>query len=293
MRQIDWKQHKAHREQVVEDRGQWLGLLDEDFIPIGGLDLPPLTDMDWPQTRGEIDSVEMTLPVRTPAGRLHPVVSELVAENLGRVDAVGKLVPVTGPARLIRRERAGGRPLSMRVTHTVASGDARSPHTLAIYGISLLGYLDLLPCPSNPVTWVNKFTRFTRDWVGPTNVAETFDQPRDLAEMTMITVADGATVSGDSDVVIHRLIRDSVQAAHRVAGRASDPVYAVVLEERRAPARPMMLRPTDQTIWQEVAEDAMNAGVSIRADLWWPGDPMPRGLALTLPTIVFTVRQEY
>jgi len=56
-----------------------------------------------------------------------------------------------------------------------------------------------------------------------------------------------------------------------------------------------ILRPTDQSIWAEVGNEALLAGVAIRAGLWWPGDPQPPGLtgpALVYPTIVVTVRQE-
>ena len=287
MRSINWVAHKKHREQVTKDTGECLVLMDEDWVPL--FDLPPVMRMEWPDTRGTIDSVELTVHVRTPAGRVHAVVDELVAENLGKVDMVGKLIPVTGPARLIRLERAGTHK-EMLITHVVAEGDAVAPHTLRILGVSVRGYLDLLPCPSNPVTWVGNFTRFERDWVGPEDATATFEKPRDLAPMTMIDVADGASVEGMSDEVVFRLIDESLDAVHRMAGITTDPPYKAILEEPTGTPVRMIHRPTDQSIWQEVGERALTAGVSINASIWWPGDePIP---GVNLPTLVFRVRQE-
>lgn len=287
MREIDWVAHKKHRQQVIADSKEVMFLTDENWIPF--LRLPQVERMTWPETRGAIDSVQITLNVRTPSGRVHAVVDELVAENLGKVDMVGKLVPVTGPARCIRLDRDGVS-WPMLVTHVVAEGDAWAPHTLTIHGVLMLGYLDLLPCPSNPLTWTGSFTRFERDWVGPEDATATFDKPRDLGAMTMLTVADGASVDGMSDEVIFRLIDESLDAVHRVAGVTGDPPYKAILEPPAGTPVRMIHRPTDQTIWQEIGERALAAGVSIRAQLWWPGDEPIEGVSL--PTLIFRVRQE-
>lgn len=291
---FQWYTHQAHREQVARDRGEWIGLLDENWTPL--FDLPQITDLDWPDNRGAIESASLRLRVRTPSGRLHAVVRELVAENLGKADTLGRLIPVTGPARFVRQEPLGQEPWTMRVTHVEVEGDALLPHTMTIHGVTMEGYLDLLPCPSNPLTWTGQFTRFTRDWVGAEGEQELFRQPRDLASCTMIAVADGASVDGDSDVVIHRLLQESIDAVHRNADPevlAEGPVYVAVLAERKAEAHRMILRPTDQSLWKELGDAAMAYGVGIRADLWLPGQPqpIPDGL-LTAPTLIFTVRQE-
>lgn len=287
MRSINWTDHKKHRRQVIKDTGEVLFLMDEDWVPF--LRLPPVVSADWPETRGIIDSVKLTVHVRTPSGRVHAVVDELVAENLGRVDQVGKLIPVTGPARSIRMEREG-QSMTMLITHVVAEGDAWAPHTLTIHGVRMLAYLDLLPCPSNPLSWKGTFTRFERDWVGPEDMTETFEKPRDLAPMTMIAVADGASVDGMSDQVIYRLIDESLDAVHRVAGIENNPPYRAILETPTGTPVRLIHRPTDQTIWQEIGERALSAGVSIRAQLWWPGDTPVDGVSV--PTLIFRVRQE-
>lgn len=291
---FSWLSHQAHRDQVAQDRGEWIGLLDENWVPL--FDLPQVSDLEWPDTRGSIESASLRMRVRTPSGRLHAVVRELVAENLGQADTLGRLIPVTGPARFVRQEPRGQDPWTMRVTHVEVEGDALLPHTMTIHGVTMEGYLDLLPCPSNPLTWKGLFTRFTRDWVGAEGEQELFRQPRDLASCTMIAVADGASVDGDSDVVIHRLLQESIDAVHRVADPevvADGPVYMAILAERKATPHRMILRPTDQSLWKELGDSAMAYGVGIRADLWLPGSPQPLpGGALTAPTVIFTVRQE-
>lgn len=291
MREVDWVAHRRHRAQVAEDMGRWLGLLDEDWVPM--MDLPQETSMSWPTTRGSVDSIEVTVPVRTPTGGVHAVVDELVAEHLGVVDAAtGKLVPVTGPARFLAIERPGGPRRMARVTHVVADGDAEAPHTLTIHAVSENSYLELLPCPSSPTTWAKTFTRFDRDWVGDETKRNLFDKPRDLAPMRMIVVADGATVHGPADEVIYRLVSESVEAVCRVAGIKEDPPYVVVRVPAAHAAGELFLRPTDQTIWQEISDACMSAGVSVVSSLWWPGDDPVPDKALQLPTLVFTVKQE-
>lgn len=290
MREIDWTRDRAHRGQVIADRGQWLGVTDEDGVPL--VELPPVSDMSWPRTRGVIESVSLKLRARTESGRPHTVVDELIAHGLGTVDEVGRLEPLSGPARLLVLERDGMRRAFARVTHAVADGDAHSPHTLTIHAVGGLGFLDMLPCPSNPLSWTGPFTRFDRDWVGDETQLNLFASPRDLASCTMITVADGATVEGPADVVIHRLIDESLQAVNRIAEITADPPYITVRRQTGIPSPRMILRPTDRTIWQEVADAALAAGVELTADLWWPGDPQPPGHILTRPTIVFTVSQE-
>lgn len=39
----NWINHKKHREQVIQDEGRWIGLLDENGEPL--IDLPPIITM--------------------------------------------------------------------------------------------------------------------------------------------------------------------------------------------------------------------------------------------------------
>lgn len=290
MRIIDWPAQRARHASIASDAGQWLGLLDEDGIPL--LDLPQVLEMDWPEQRGVIESVELKIRVRTPSGRLHAIARELIAENLGLTDEQTALIPITGPARFVALERPGLPRRVMRVSHVEVDGDTISPIMMKIHGTELLGYLELLPSPSTPTTWTGAFTRFTRDWVGPQDTIELFEHPRDLADIKLMQVADGGSVEGAADIVLHRLIDESLEAVLRMAGITSDPPYIAVLLPSDVASPYTILRPTDQTIWAEVGDEAMLSGVAIRAHLWWPGDDQPAGRTLRYPTIVFTVRQE-
>ena len=44
---IDWTAHRKHREQIIADTGQWIGLLDADGSPL--MDLPPVVSMVAPE----------------------------------------------------------------------------------------------------------------------------------------------------------------------------------------------------------------------------------------------------
>lgn len=390
MRTINWAQHRAHREQIQADQGQWIGLIDEDGIPL--LDLPPqMLAMDWPEPRGTIEDISIEMLLRTPTGRVHPVSRELIAGNLGVTDALGKLVPVDGPARHIAIERPGLERRVMRISYPEVDGGTDLPRTMEVQGADLRIYLKLLPAPSHPLTWTGDFTRFTRDWVGPEDILETFEKPRDLADIKLFTVADGASIDGPADQVIFRLIDESLQAVSRMAGITSHPPYVAILEDSEIPPGPVppplyrtvsvrhrwfswdagsitgdarlikdrassrisftevmtcdravrqrsnnarilagsmipagidigpdsttdavytfttdtpeilpapsgspytILRPTDQTIWDEVGEIALANGIHLGARMWWPGDPQPPGRTLLHPTIIFSVRQE-
>lgn len=391
MRSIDWVAHRNHRQQIIEDHGQWVGLADEDGVPF--LDLPQLIEMDWPEPRGTIADVSATINVRTPSGRLHPVVRELIAENLGTVDHLAQLIPMDGPSRHLVLERPGMRRRAMRIAYCEADSDAYAPHVMEIMGSDLRVYMQMLAAPSHPLSWTNEWTRFTRDWVGPEDILELFDKPRDLSDIKMFTVADGASIDGPVDEVIYRLISESLAAIYQKVGitNPSDRPYVAVLEESEIPPGPVppplykkvsvyrgfsgwgesniegdsrlvetisrttlsfsedmvcdrnlirksdkstidagatiagglevtyvsgstglyhfttktpeilpapsgapytIIRPTDQTIWDEVGDIALSSGVKLSADMWWPGDPQPKGQALTQPTIVFSVKQE-
>ena len=58
---IDWIGHRLHRAQVAQDLGQWVGLLDEDGVPM--LEAPPLIDLAAPRMRNAPAEVRATMAV--------------------------------------------------------------------------------------------------------------------------------------------------------------------------------------------------------------------------------------
>lgn len=286
---IDWTTHRKHREQIIADTGQWVGLLDADGNPL--MDLPPVVSMVAPEARNDPGSLELTVLCRSTRGIIHPVVTELVAEQLGVLSPEGKLVPVADRTRFVAIEREGVPRRVFWATHTVARGDAEAPATLTIHGVGLTKLLSRFPAMSAPTTWRSLFKRFERDWVGQENTKVTFSRPRELAGMKMVTVADGATLDGPAEATIRRLIAESLDAAFRVAGITKDLPIQVATTPTGRPSPRILLRPTDGPLLEEIAQPAAAAGVIITARMWWPGDPQATGLTLALPTVVVTVEQ--
>ena len=116
---FEWEQHKKHRAQVIADIGQWIGLLDADGVPI--LDVPPVVELKAPQAGNAPTSFECTINVATGYGVVHPIVDELVADNLGIVGGDGQLVPAAQKTRMIVVEREGER-RGVRVGHGAPLG---------------------------------------------------------------------------------------------------------------------------------------------------------------------------
>ncbi|MBH5303519.1 hypothetical protein I8F82_11925, partial [Corynebacterium ulcerans] len=59
---FDWENHKKHRDQVIADQGQWLGLLDENGTPM--MDLPPVMEMRMPEATNDPSSGMVKLRVQ-------------------------------------------------------------------------------------------------------------------------------------------------------------------------------------------------------------------------------------
>lgn len=281
---FDWDQHKKHRAQVIADYGQWIGLLDADGVPI--MDVPPVVELKAPQARNAPTSFECTINVATGYGVVHPIVDELVADNLGIVGGDGQLVPAAQKTRMIVVERPGER-RAFKITHVVAKGEAAAPQTLTIHGVSMLTLLDMVPCPSFPGAWkADQWRDFERD-----EGAE-FGTVRSLAPVEFAAIADGFTVGGPAETTIRKLIMDSLAAAYRVAGVKNNPPIVVDTRASNRPSPEVLIRPTDKSIWQEIQAVALAAGVSVTVDLWWPGDEQPQGERLSLPTAVVRVEQK-
>ncbi|WP_233426067.1 hypothetical protein [Corynebacterium silvaticum] len=287
---FDWGNHKKHRDHLIADQGQWLGLLDENATPM--MDLPPIVEMSLPEATNDPASGMVKLRVQSARGVVHPVISELVADGLGKTDEVGKLVPLSGPTRFFAIERAGHRRV-FRVEFVVAEGGAAAPVKLTIHGTDMSKMLARFPAMSAPTTWAGKWATFTRDWAGPDNVGVRFEKPRDLHDIKLATVADGVTVEGPADQVIRRVIAESLAAVWRAIGQQGlidDPPVQVAPATVGHVSPHVLIRPTDGSIWEELAPVAA-AGVMISASMWWPTDPAIPGLTLTRPTVVVRVDQ--
>lgn len=259
---MDLAQWRRHIDAVVRDEGQWVGILDEEGMPI--LDVPSIIRVTAPEARLATSSVEVAVSVHDGAGLR--LMEELIADGLGRVDAEKRLIPASGPARLLCVVRPGER-LVYTVTHSVASGGL-SPSEVTIHGVDLVDSLAWWPCPSIPATWAAAdFAAWTTDASGTQ-----YRWPRRLALVEFATAADGYTVKGPARDTIRHLIQDSFDAVNTAMGW--DTPHAVVDFSGGTDTSPeTIIRTDDSPIFDTIAEPAKQAGIAIEVDLWWPGDP--------------------
>ena len=286
---VDWTSHKAHRKYVAEKFGQWVGLVDENGEPM--FTAPPVVSQSAPKLRNEAGAIRVTFRVRSPQGVVHPLVDELIGQGLGDVDREGVLVVHSGPSRFLVIEKPGGVRLEYRITHAVASGQGSAPYLLEVHGVQIVRTLSLLPSMSAPTTWQNNWTEFTRDWVGPEDELITFDRPRNLTGIKMVTVADGATISGPAESSIRRMINMTLEACFRVMGVMDDPPIRVNPTPTGVHSENVLIRRTDGPLWEEIAAVAAFSGVQVSMRMWWPGDDPEPWAVLDKPTMIVDVKQ--
>lgn len=250
----DWRQHIEY---TVSTMGQWVGLLDEECVPL--CELPEWLSLSAPKMRLGGASVEAQFAVR-PDDR---VVEELLAPRLASQDAEGRLEPHHGPARFLAVIREGERQV-FAVTH--ATGNS-GPSTITIKGVDLLNGLAMWPCPSTPVDWQNgAFTSWSTDASGVQ-----YQRARRLARVRFGQHADGHTLVGPAVVVLRSIVQDSFDAVNALCGWSGDP-HAVVSFEDSSDGPRVFVRTTDDFVWDTISKPAKDAGVSVSVDLWWPGD---------------------
>lgn len=261
---MDLTSWRKHIDYVVKDEGQWLGILDENGLPL--YELPAYSSVSFPEAHLDASSAEVVVPVS--AG--DTVLDDLVGEGLGVQDAAGRLVPASGPTRLLMLARPGERRVGT-VTHTVAGG-VSAPSTLTVHAVDLLNGLSWWPCPSIPVEWGRaQFTDWDTDASG-----EKYTSSRRLAQLQFATNADGYTKRGAAVSVIRDLIQDSFDAVNSLYGWADNP-HAVVEYPTGVDESPeVFIRVNDDPVLDTVAEHARSAGVGIEVILWWPGDDAVR-----------------
>lgn len=250
---------RKHIDQVVDDEGQWFGILNENGHPI--YEFGGISHVSFPEARLATSSVEATVNV-TPGDRL---LDDLVGEGLGVVDDAGRLAPANGPLRMLCHIRPGERQTAY-ITHTVVEGRG-TPSTLTIHGVDLMDMLATWPCPSIPVEWgAHEFSEWSTD---ASNTKYT--TPRTLAQLPFATKADGYTVSGSARDTVRHLVQDSFDAVNALYGWTD--AHAVVEFDGTPDESPrVVIRVNDDPVLETVAEPARSAGLGIEVRLWWPGD---------------------
>lgn len=248
---LTFDQWQAHITQVVADEGQWVGLADENLVPL--MDMPPVVSLSAPQARLASSSVEATFMWTEAVG------AELVGDGLQVQD------PVDLPTRFLVIARPGDR-RAYTITHCVAHGQSE-PSTVTVHGVDLTEMLAWWPAPSAPIAWVPNWQDFTTD---ASMIA--YDTPRHLTWVEMGQKATNTTFREAAATNIRNRIQDSFDAVNEVMGWSQDP-HAVVEYPTGVDRSPeLMIRMADDYLWDTLSAPAMNAGVTITVDVWWPGD---------------------
>ena len=263
---FDWEKHKRHRQKVIADHGQWVGLLDENGIPLW--DMPPIIEMSAPETRHEPSDLTMTVRLQSAEGYPHPATMNLVASNL-TTTTEGELDLVLDPQHLIVVERAGEGREARRAYMLVSpdpSGGVDCPETADMKGVDVLDWLGGFPCPSRPESWTGRWITSDRDWAGP------WEQERDISDVRFSSEATGHTVSGPAEQAIRQVIQRSLDAAFRTAGVLNDPPIVLDPATSGLPSPPVLILPNDDYIWPTISPWLVATGVRVRAPLWLPGD---------------------
>lgn len=265
---MDLAQWRKHIDQVVADEGKWWGVANEDGVPIVEL----VGKGTFPESHLVPSSAEFT--VRVQEG--DRVLDELVGDKLGEMDEDGRLVPASGPTRLLVSVQAGKR-RAATITHTVVTGST-TPSSLTIHGVDLVDGLSWWPCPSVPVEWdpakasqgLAKWKDYEQD--------ESFTRyavKRSLARVPFATRLSGYFEEGPARTVVRNIIQDSFDAVNALMGW--DTPHAVVAFDDPPDTTPFVqVRVNDDTVADTVQETARQAGLTITVGLWWPGDaPVP------------------
>lgn len=286
---MDWAAHAQHRAQVIADDGQWIGLLDQDGVPL--MDMAPLIELIAPETRNARESMQMTVRASSGRGLVHPVVGELIADGLGVVDEEGRLVPLVDDTRMVAIERPGGRRV-FKVTHCVASGGRDAPSRLDVHAMGVLDLLDGIPCWSYPISITGDWHRLDQDF------AAEWTRERDMQNLEMAATVDGFVVAGPALEVVHQLIEESLTATYLAVG-ITDVVDMPVIAVPPATAvttPEVLVRPDDSSIWETVSSVAAAAGLTVSARMWWPGDDQVPAVTalhgpLTAPVVLASVEK--
>jgi len=279
---FNWANHKRHREYVVKRFGQWVGLLDENGVPL--MDLPNAVTLTAPSTRTNPESMKVTIKATTPDGVPHPVVEELIGEEIGMENG-GYFIPQNGATRIVVVERANGYRWAGKVKFTTTTGDAFQPHTITINALHVLDVLGELPCPAANKSWLeSKYETYRRD------PAAVFDKARELSLLTFADTADGFSEKGEAEALLRRVISRAIEVVSTHEGWEK-PHVVVDNTASGKPSPVATIRITDDSIWDTVAETALLAGVSINANFFFPGDTPINGVAYEHPVIVITLRQ--
>lgn len=264
----EWQKWRSTVDAHIQDRGVWVGLLNEDWEPICTL-VPKSGSFSESETRLSPPEVSFDSDGQR-VGEPSLIVDELVAEDLGVFDERGLFRAKNDVARSVCVQRAGER---QRQAYFLPYTDASVTdvvESLHVEGAGLLSLLEGWPAPSIPETWRGGFK------VNRENAGGVYKTPREYSLFEMTTKVDGYTVSGPAETAIRVVVQDSLDAvnAHMQEkyGWLDRPHLVVDWSDSGRESPEVLIPVQDDYVLPTVVDTARVAGVNISVDLWWPGD---------------------
>lgn len=256
---VDWNSWQATTDAHFADKGVWVGLLDENWEPIA-----TLSPRDVNEAYTRLASPELSFDhYGIPDGGVSTIVDELIAPDLGKFDEQGRFEASNIIGRNVGVYRGDTRQAYF-IPYVDAQGK-NGPESVHIESSGLLSLLDAHPCPSIPESWRGGFETRNANAAGP------YKKPREYSLIEMATRADGYTVSGTAENAIRTIVQDSLDAVRSHMGWER-PHMVVDFAPSGEESPDAMIRVEDDFILPTIEETARTAGVSLSADLWWPGD---------------------
>ena len=279
---MDWGAHKAHREAVMAQHGQWVGVLDRDWQPVVDVD-EWLSAAQWPGVFGDTGSMQMTVPGFLADGSRNPVVDYLLFSDLSNLDDPASMEKVFHTAVHIAVERPGLKRRTFRILDLVPEGGDEWPRQLGITGMSDVEHVKHVPAWADPsnrskiVQW-----QFSDIQQGSAEVVSRKILGRNLLGYQQPSLLSSSTAWTDdySSPARWSNVNPNLHAVICSPIPSGLPSEWCVVEAR-----------WDNT-WDLLKATWEAAGILPVAWLWFPGDPQPfpAHTVLSLPTTIIDFR---
>ena len=276
---VDWSQHKAHREAVMQSHGQYVGLYDKNWEPV--LDIEDWLEAEWGGIFADVGNMTMTLPGEVLPGVVNPVVDYLLRDDLRNLDKGGSLDALIHGAVHVVVERPGLKRRCYRILEiNPRGGDPQgNPAEVELTGVDSMEHLKHLPLWADPsnrskvvqLQWEDRqdgsAEKVSRKLIGRNLIG--YQQPSLLGTMFSWTAGytDPAQWEGFNPSM-HPVICSPVMSGNRSE-------WCVVSARW-------------DNAWDLLKATWAAAGVQPFAWLWLPGDPQPfpSYTTLSLPTTI-------
>lgn len=276
---VNWSQHKAHREAVMQAHGQYVGLYNKNWEPV--LDIEDWLEAEWGGIFADVGNMSMTLPGEVSPGVVNPVVDYLLRDDLRNLDKGGSLDALIHGAVHVVVERPGLKRRCYRILEiNPRGGDPQgNPAEVELTGVDSMEHLKHLPLWADPsnrskvvqLQWEDRqdgsAEKVSRKLIGRNLIG--YQQPSLLGTMFSWTAGytDPAQWRGFNPSM-HPVICSPVMSGNRSE-------WCVVSARW-------------DNAWDLLKATWAAAGVQPFAWLWLPGDeqPFPSYATLSLPTTI-------